>query len=208
MDIASQALLGGTLRVAAGAIVGYLIYHISMPATASRGAVASGRRFFAWVAGLSCLTFFGKWVFAPNADNFAAWVISLVVWGSVAFFIGLAWGAFHSGRAASAPPVARDSRTEIMNPEARAILEVRLARGEISAAEFKELIGVLGGSTNLLAAGQPPAIKSPVAISVPAAPVKQPRDLPPVQKPPVRPEDFADPKTAEAVRAMLEALKK
>lgn len=208
MDIASQAIVGGLLRVAAGAIAAVFMYRIAAPSADSRGPIASGRRFFAWTAAISCLTYFGKWVLDPSADHFALWAIAVVVFGGAAFLIGLAWGALKTrGDAATSKPRVTKGAPGPWNPEAKRILEVRLAKGEISISEFKALISTLGGSVSELKEESKAPRSLPVE-SVAASTKKEetsqivpvvPRKLPEAK-------DFSDPATAKAVQAMRDAL--
>lgn len=101
MNIALKALITGTLQLAAGAVAGAIIYRVIAPRHDSYGALATGRRFAAWVQLVSCVALFGKFVFAPSVDSFAAWVVLTLFSGAAGFIVGLGWGALWPSK----PPI-------------------------------------------------------------------------------------------------------
>ena len=223
-DFASQALSTGFLRVVAGAIVGLALYRYSLPSSSSLGPVASGRRFFAWFSLTCSITLFGKAVVPPNGEAFILWLISIILWGLVAFLAGLVWGKFRNATGSSKAIRPLDFTPLSSNTEARNILKVRLAKGEISIAEFNSLLAVIDGTPNqsipLVRPSSPVAATASGTIhdtfgdkgitkveTLSSAPPS--KELAPIIiKPPQRPDGFYDEKLAKSVRAMNAALKR
>jgi|GEM_PF-5678819 len=144
-DPATAADLHGVYVTGIGTVTALILLKLLLPRKNKRSRTASGLRFAAWSASASTLVTFGQAVLDPSINSFATWFFSSLVFGLLAFLLGLIW--FRPSRTANSPEQERScSSLGGINPEARRILEVRLASGEISVEQFRDALTALDDS--------------------------------------------------------------
>ena len=92
----NEPLLGALPAVAIAFAIGYGLYWLAVPKESAATAVQFGRKWYAWVALGSTVTFFPKLLYQPfSINSLAIWlIIGLVMFGGIAFLLGWAYGKF------------------------------------------------------------------------------------------------------------------
>lgn len=97
-----DAFLIAALTVGIAGAIGYGIFRWVSPKGRPETPTQMGRKWFAWLALITTVTFLPKFIRTFDVDAFAIWILNFVVWGGLAFVGGWLYGKL-SGLKGSMP---------------------------------------------------------------------------------------------------------
>jgi hypothetical protein len=144
-DLATGAVMHGLYVSSIGAVTALVIFKLLLPKRNKGSRTASGLRYATWSICASTLLTFGQAILDPSINSFAIWLFASLAFGLLGFLAGSI--CYRPSKPKNSSELQRGPTSlSGINPEARRILEVRLASGEISVEQFREALTALDAS--------------------------------------------------------------
>jgi len=95
MKSSSYALVYGLAVTALTGLIGYGLYKVASPKNRVKSPLNLGRKWLAWVLFLNTFALLPAFFIKEDFNSVALWLMSLVVFGGLAFFLGWVYGLIH-----------------------------------------------------------------------------------------------------------------